>query len=56
MILKIQMVSKMRVMREKIKGVLTPEQLKKFNDFAQNHKFGAKGPGRPGKGCRGWKF
>jgi Spy/CpxP family protein refolding chaperone len=54
--LKIQMVSKMRVMQEKIKGILTAEQLKKLNDYAQNHKFGARGPRKLGKGCRGWGF
>ena len=51
--LKIQMVTKMRAMRDKMKGILTADQLKKVNDFKQNHKFGPGGK-RENGGCWGW--
>ena len=50
--IKIQMITKMRVMREKMKAVLTADQLKKINDFKQNHQFGPGGMGKRG-GCWG---
>lgn len=50
--LKIQLRAKAEAMQEKIKGVLTAEQLKKLNENGFKGK-GFRGPGRPGSGCMG---
>jgi Spy/CpxP family protein refolding chaperone len=52
-VLKVQMVNKQKVMREKIKGVLTPEQLKKMNDYLQNVQAGFRGRRNCGGGRGG---
>ena len=54
--LRVQLVTKVRAMQEKMKGVLTPEQLKKFEEDVKNCNPGA-GPGRrPGRVRRGGFF
>jgi Spy/CpxP family protein refolding chaperone len=51
--IRIQLTTKSRAMMEKIKAVLTPDQLKQWNDKEKNFKDGSefKGKGSRGEGC-----
>lgn len=51
-VLKVQMVTKQKAMREKIKGILTAEQFKKMNELFKNDPIGPRNRGNCG-GYRG---